>query len=133
MYALVGSRNYDKTNANERSSRSHTIFKITIESRLIRDEEEGDGTIKVASLVSVYLMIKWDHNDYFGAQTLLPWPLVNTQSCSTQGTITYFAWPLTIRHTYIRGNLRMYGHFSAALDTSVFLGLIVPLKDDDRW
>ena len=88
-------------NANERSSRSHTIFKITIESQLIRDEEEGDGTIRIASLVSVYLMIKWDHNDYFAAQTLLPWPLANMQSCSALGTITYFAWPLIIRHSYL--------------------------------
>ena len=33
-----------------RSSRSHTIFTLTIESRL-GDEESGDGTVRVASLV----------------------------------------------------------------------------------
>ena len=35
----------------KQSSRSHTIFKLTIESR-VRDEEHSDGTIRVASLVS---------------------------------------------------------------------------------
>ena len=41
---------------NDHSSRSHTVFTLTIESRL-RDEEGGDGTVKVASLVSVVHII----------------------------------------------------------------------------
>ena len=41
---------------NDHSSRSHTIFTLTIESRL-RDEEGGDGTVKVASLVSIIFSI----------------------------------------------------------------------------
>ncbi|XP_064390878.1 uncharacterized protein LOC135338733 isoform X11 [Halichondria panicea] len=47
-------RTFGSTNANEHSSRSHTIFKLTIESR-VRDEELSDGTIRVASLSLVDL------------------------------------------------------------------------------
>ena len=36
---------------NEHSSRSHTIFTLAIESRE-RDEAEGDGAVKVSTLVS---------------------------------------------------------------------------------
>lgn len=39
---------------NERSSRSHTIFTLNIESRLKASEEE-DGVVKVAALVSVLI------------------------------------------------------------------------------
>ena len=35
---------------NERSSRSHTIFTMAIESRA-RDGEEGDGAVKISALV----------------------------------------------------------------------------------
>ena len=48
----VDNRSVGETNMNDHSSRSHTIFTLTIESRL-RDEEGGDGTVKVASLVSI--------------------------------------------------------------------------------
>ena len=48
-------RSVGETNMNDRSSRSHTIFTLTIESRL-RDEEGGDGTVKVASLVSSHIL-----------------------------------------------------------------------------
>ncbi|XP_064390921.1 uncharacterized protein LOC135338768 isoform X2 [Halichondria panicea] len=44
-------RTFGSTNANEHSSRSHTIFKLTIESR-VRDEER---TIRVASLLHLKL------------------------------------------------------------------------------
>ena len=37
---------------NERSSRSHTLFTMTVESRLREGEEEDDGTVRVATLVS---------------------------------------------------------------------------------
>lgn len=36
---------------NEKSSRSHTIFTLNVESRLKASEEE-DGVVKVAALVS---------------------------------------------------------------------------------
>ena len=49
---IVENRSVGETNMNDRSSRSHTIFTLTVESRL-RDEEGGDGTVKVASLVSI--------------------------------------------------------------------------------
>ena len=52
-FFYVENRSVGETNMNDRSSRSHTIFTLTVESRL-RDEEGGDGTVKVASLVSVY-------------------------------------------------------------------------------
>ena len=48
----IDNRSVGETNMNDHSSRSHTIFTLTIESRL-RDEEGGDGTVKVASLVSI--------------------------------------------------------------------------------
>lgn len=71
LCTIVGSRNYDKTNANERSSRSHTIFKITIESRLVSDQEESDGTIRVASLVR-YLPSAYNvHLMLHGRRTLI--------------------------------------------------------------
>lgn len=37
---------------NERSSRSHTLFTMTVESRLREGQEEDDGTVRVATLVS---------------------------------------------------------------------------------
>ena len=50
VFDFTGNRSVGETNMNDRSSRSHTIFTLTIESRL-RDEEGGDGTVRVASLV----------------------------------------------------------------------------------
>ena len=41
-------RRYGSTNMNERSSRSHTIFRVIIESR----EAQQDGAIMVSHLVS---------------------------------------------------------------------------------
>ena len=42
-----------ETQLNERSSRSHTIFTLTIESKLKEDKDtEADGVVKVATLVS---------------------------------------------------------------------------------
>ena len=52
----IDNRSVGETNMNDHSSRSHTIFTLTIESRL-RDEEGGDGTVKVASLVSIYMYV----------------------------------------------------------------------------
>ena len=45
-------RSIGETNMNERSSRSHTLFTMTVESRLREGEEEDDGTVRVATLVS---------------------------------------------------------------------------------
>ncbi len=48
----LDNRTYGRTNANEHSSRSHTILKITVESRSVSEE---DGTVRVASLVSIHV------------------------------------------------------------------------------
>ena len=45
-------RSIGETNMNERSSRSHTLFTMTVESRLREGQEEDDGTVRVATLVS---------------------------------------------------------------------------------
>ena len=51
VYTLVTAyRSVGETNMNDRSSRSHTIFTLTVESRL-RGEDERDCTVKVGSLV----------------------------------------------------------------------------------
>ena len=42
-------RSVGVTNMNEHSSRSHSIFSITLESRLVQDEE--DETVKISRLV----------------------------------------------------------------------------------
>ena len=53
---IVENRTVGKTSMNEWSSRSHSIFTLSVESRL-RDEEGGDGTVKVASLVSQLIVV----------------------------------------------------------------------------
>ena len=55
---LLGFRSVGETLLNERSSRSHTIFTLTIESRLKRESSETqlpkeDGIVKVGILVNI--------------------------------------------------------------------------------
>ena len=52
MFSSSENRSIGETNMNERSSRSHTLFTMTVESRLREGEEEDDGTVRVATLVS---------------------------------------------------------------------------------
>ena len=54
-------RHYGSTSMNERSSRSHTIFKLIIESRLRLDNtrasiEQTDDAVKVSTLVSFFIL-----------------------------------------------------------------------------
>ena len=51
-HALTEYRSVGETQMNDRSSRSHTIFTLTVESRL-RGEEVEDKAVKVAALVRV--------------------------------------------------------------------------------
>ncbi len=54
MYDLLSSdnRSVGVTNMNEHSSRSHSIFTITLESRLLQEEEEVGETVTYSRLVS---------------------------------------------------------------------------------
>lgn len=50
IFAVAENRTVGTTLMNDKSSRSHSIFTITIESRL-KSPEETDGVVKVAALV----------------------------------------------------------------------------------
>ena len=50
LIVTIDNRTFGETNMNERSSRSHTVFTVAVESR----SREEDGTVKVAYLVSCY-------------------------------------------------------------------------------
>ena len=53
QFCFLGFRSVGETQLNERSSRSHTIFTLTIESKLKEEKDtETDGVVKVATLVS---------------------------------------------------------------------------------
>ena len=57
-HALTEYRSVGETQMNDRSSRSHTIFTLTVESRL-RGEEVEDKAVKVAALVrgGIYICV----------------------------------------------------------------------------
>ena len=49
----IGNRSIGETTMNERSSRSHTVLGLTVESRCSRQgEEDDDGKVRIATLVS---------------------------------------------------------------------------------
>ena len=50
LFVLAENRTIGATQMNDKSSRSHTILTINIESRL-KSEEEADGVVKVSALV----------------------------------------------------------------------------------
>ena len=53
LYTLMlDNRSIGETAMNEQSSRSHTVFAITVESRCREGEGDDAGTVKIATLVS---------------------------------------------------------------------------------
>ena len=58
MFCVSANRHIGSTNMNEQSSRSHTIFRVIIESRELdvgeRMSSISDGAVNVSHLVCVY-------------------------------------------------------------------------------